>query len=80
MAATCKWLCAAQDRLRFEANEQRALFDKTDGFDAFLHWVFWVGLRLLSGAMAGLIAGYLSHLALDACTPKSLPLLGISWD
>ena len=76
-AATRKWLCAAQGRLRLEAKEQRALMDETDGFEAFLHWLFWVGLRLLSGATAGFTTGYLSHLALDASTPMSLPLLGV---
>lgn len=30
--------------------------------------------RLLAGAVVGFPAGYLSHLALDACTPSSLPL------
>lgn len=31
--------------------------------------------RFLSGFVAGLPAGYLSHLALDACTPRCIPLL-----
>lgn len=31
--------------------------------------------RLLSGVVAGLIAGYASHLTLDAATPSGLPLL-----
>jgi membrane-bound metal-dependent hydrolase YbcI (DUF457 family) len=35
--------------------------------------LFW---RLLAGALVGLVAGYASHLALDACTPRGLPLLG----
>jgi membrane-bound metal-dependent hydrolase YbcI (DUF457 family) len=38
-------------------------------WDAF----FW---RLLAGALVGLVAGYASHLALDAGTPRGLPLLG----
>jgi hypothetical protein len=29
----------------------------------------------LSGALAGLLAGYASHLALDSLTPSSLPIL-----
>ena len=35
--------------------------------------LFW---RLLAGFVNGLAAGYVSHLALDAATPRSLPLLG----
>lgn len=31
---------------------------------------------LLAGLIGGLIAGYASHLALDAMTPRSLPLIG----
>lgn len=38
-------------------------------WDAF----FW---RLLAGALVGLVAGYTSHLVLDAGTPRGLPLLG----
>ena len=30
---------------------------------------------LLSGVLAGLLAGYASHLALDSLTPSSLPVL-----
>ena len=32
--------------------------------------------RLLAGAAVGIVAGYASHLVLDACTPRSLPLIG----
>ena len=39
-------------------------------WDAF----FW---RLLAGALVGLVAGYASHLVLDAGTPRGLPLLGV---
>lgn len=31
--------------------------------------------RFLAGALAGLLAGYVSHLALDSLTPSSLPIL-----
>ena len=34
-----------------------------------------IGARMLAGAVAGGIAGYASHLVLDAATPRSLPLL-----
>ncbi|MHB8843316.1 MAG: metal-dependent hydrolase [Nitrospirota bacterium] len=32
-------------------------------------------LRVAAGMGPGLLAGYASHLALDACTPRSLPLV-----
>jgi len=40
----------------------------------------WQGLvellcRIGAGALAGLLAGYCSHVALDALTPAGLPLL-----
>jgi membrane-bound metal-dependent hydrolase YbcI (DUF457 family) len=31
--------------------------------------------RFLAGFLNGLATGYVSHLALDACTPRSIPLL-----
>jgi hypothetical protein len=36
--------------------------------------LFW---RFLSGFVNGMAAGYVSHLALDAATPRSIPLLGL---
>lgn len=39
-------------------------------WDEFVWW-------LLAGALAGLTAGYASHLALDALTPRGLPILGV---
>jgi hypothetical protein len=36
--------------------------------------LFEMVLRLLAGFVAGLLAGYASHLALDAVTPKGLPI------
>jgi LexA-binding, inner membrane-associated putative hydrolase len=38
----------------------------------FLFELFW---RLAAGFVNGLAAGYLSHLALDAMSPRSIPLL-----
>jgi hypothetical protein len=32
--------------------------------------------RLVAGALVGLVAGYASHLVLDAGTPRSIPLVG----
>jgi hypothetical protein len=39
-------------------------------------WVAECACRFLAGAIAGLLAGYASHLILDAFTPISLPLFG----
>jgi hypothetical protein len=42
----------------------------------FWFWLLEWGCRLLAGALAGLMAGYASHLILDSLTPRSLPLFG----
>jgi membrane-bound metal-dependent hydrolase YbcI (DUF457 family) len=65
-----------QDRLRTKADEfkWRAANEPND----FLRFVYSIAefvLRALSGAIAGVIGGYASHLALDAMTPAGLPWL-----
>ncbi len=45
------------------------------GFAALVAGVIATLCRLAAGFIAGLQAGYLSHLGLDAFTPASLPLL-----
>lgn len=45
-------------------------------FEAFLIRLGAVGLHAAIGYVTGLAAGYASHLALDALTPRGLPLLG----
>ncbi len=42
--------------------------------DLTINVFFEVVLRITAGLLPGLMAGYASHLALDACTPRSLPL------
>ena len=39
------------------------------------HRALEIIFRFLSGLLAGLLAGYASHLALDSLTPSSLPVL-----
>jgi hypothetical protein len=39
----------------------------------FLLWLGECACRLLAGAIAGVLAGYASHLLLDTFTPRSLP-------
>jgi len=43
--------------------------------EAFLLGVAEVACRLLAGFLAGLLAGYLTHLGLDALTPASLNVI-----
>lgn len=43
--------------------------------DEVTHGLLETGYRLIAGMIAGLMAGYASHIALDAVTPSSLPLM-----
>jgi hypothetical protein len=47
----------------------------TDPVTRFLSALFELFWRLAAGFFNGLRAGYVSHLALDAMTPRSIPLL-----
>ena len=55
-----------EDQARQDPDLVRALFLFAGAF----------GCRLLSGAVVGLPAGYLTHLAMDATTPRCLPAFG----
>jgi membrane-bound metal-dependent hydrolase YbcI (DUF457 family) len=57
------------------ANERLRVCQPGSGEHSRAQWevLFW---RLLAGALVGVVAGYASHLALDAGTPRGLPLLG----
>jgi hypothetical protein len=46
--------------------------DPIQRFLSSLAELFW---RLMAGFLNGLVAGYISHLGLDALTPRSIPLL-----
>lgn len=46
------------------------------GIERFLLVVQEIAWRVTAGSLAGFIAGYVSHLALDAFTARSLPLFG----
>jgi hypothetical protein len=59
--------------LRLHADRYQALSIASGG--SFLHAALGVICRLLSGFLAGIIFGYASHLACDATTPSSLPLV-----
>lgn len=47
------------------------------GFQRFLVALWEILLRTAAGALAGFLAGYASHLVLDAFTVSSLPLFGL---
>jgi len=45
------------------------------GIQKFFYALIEIVLRILAGMLTGLAYGYMSHLALDAFTPNSLPLV-----
>lgn len=69
-------LPSAQQMLRDEADRRRQLAQQAAS-PLLSFWHFLVGAlcRVGAGAAAGFIGGYASHVALDARTPASLPLL-----
>lgn len=66
-----------QDWLRAQAQRfQQELDVERDGGRQVLLLLAVVACTLAAGAVAGFIGGYLSHVALDALTPASLPVIG----
>ena len=78
-AATAVWnqkLDGCQDSLRQQANYHAQLrTQSTDLLATAWHSVVELVLRLLSGFVAGIGAGYVTHVALDFGTPRCLPLI-----
>ena len=71
---------SAQGQLRAQAQEfaQRRQHVRPGGEDPWPIWCLEAAellCRMLSGVLIGLVAGYGSHLVLDARTPRGLPLL-----
>jgi hypothetical protein len=65
-----------QRHLRFLADCQALLKRQAvDNIEYLWHVFLEFFFRFLAGAIAGVVAGYESHLLLDAFTPRSLPLL-----
>lgn len=65
-----------QRRLRERADELRAQRPYlNDGLSQLLNWLHECFLRFLVGLVNGFIAGYVSHLTLDAFTPQGLNLI-----
>lgn len=75
LAEVTEWqaACRARSAARSEAAALLPLGsrERSEAELAVLWWSF------LAGLIAGFFAGYASHLALDALTPRSLPLLGM---
>jgi len=66
-----RWRAVAID-----ASERR-LAPSTPQADQMLLSIVEIFAWVMVGLLAGLAAGYLSHLALDGCTPAGLPLIGL---
>lgn len=65
-----------QARLRAEADRRTDLArESSSAARALWEWLLSFLCRLGAGAAAGFTAGYASHIAMDALTPASLPLL-----
>ena len=65
-----------REQLRQRARELHdARQTATNLIDVAVLFLLEIAYRFLAGALAGLQAGYVSHLALDAGTKASLPLL-----
>lgn len=66
-----------QDRCRKVAQNKQALAAAPGASSVVQADAYWASLfwRLAAGALVGFAAGYLSHLALDSRTTKSIPLL-----
>lgn len=74
--AAVRGLDGAQVRLRAEADRRAALrASATTPLQRLWQAVLEILCRLGAGALAGLLGGYGSHVALDALTPAGLPLL-----
>ena len=65
-----------QSSLRSRADREATLWKQAQTTGSKIwHWSLEISHRLLAGAAAGALAGYGSHLVLDALTHRSLPLI-----
>ena len=60
---------AGAERLRQQRHES------SDNWTGILNFFCEFALHFVAGAVTGVVAGYVSHLMLDARTPRGLPLL-----
>ena len=76
LSAGAKLASDAQARLRVKADEFRARREQSDdGFERFVLGLAEIICRIAAGFVGALVPGYASHLALDAGTPRGIPLL-----
>lgn len=66
---------AAWCRAEAAAHEVRAQDPTLSASEQAMRAAVAVLLRLLAGFLNGLVAGYVSHLAMDGCTPAGIPVL-----
>ena len=59
---------AAAERLQTAQNTTNLL-------EAILNFLLGLGFHFVAGAIPAIATGYASHVALDACTPRGVPLL-----
>ncbi len=62
-------------RARAASFAERKTDPRLSEAERLLYGVVDLSCRIAAGLAVGLVAGYLSHLALDAGTPRSIPLL-----
>jgi hypothetical protein len=64
-----------QANMRGRSDARAARARVTTGLESLWNALLSVLWRFLAGAVPGLLAGYASHLVLDAVTPAGLPLI-----
>jgi hypothetical protein len=73
---TADALMDLQERLRSQADRlQEDRWQLQNDFDLAISTIAELALRFLAGLLDGLIAGYVTHLALDFWTPGGIPLI-----
>jgi membrane-bound metal-dependent hydrolase YbcI (DUF457 family) len=76
VVALLRVLPAWQAELRTVADRHRNAAARSENrWTAAIHSLIELLCRFASGAVAGIVAGYVSHLALDAMTPAGLPII-----
>jgi hypothetical protein len=68
---------AQLDTMNARIRELEMVLEGAAGLQRFVVALAIVLGHLLVGYLTGFAAGYASHLVLDACTPRSLPMLGL---
>ena len=72
LALLTHWQSICREKAR---EHKRAAGREEDPILKFLHQLAAFAWHMLAGALPGFVAGYVSHLAADATTPNSLPVI-----